>query len=232
VAGRGHGRLARAVAPGATQRGNRRQRTFFGADDDALYETLLAEHCGRLGVEVWAWCLMPNHVHLVLVPPEAGALAAALGEAHRRYSRHVNVREGWRGYLWQGRFASCALDEPHLLAAVRYVELNPVRARLRGGDGGDGLPTTAPSPLAALVADRAAFLRETPPARALEALRTAARTGSRPLGSPAFVAALEARLGRRLRPGRPGPRRGGVGTEGRSRVVSATDACPRPTAPD
>ena len=72
---------------------------------------------------------MPNHVHLVLVPRDADGLRAALGETHRRYTRQVNEREGWRGYLWQGRFASCRWTR-HLLAAVRYVELNPVRAGL------------------------------------------------------------------------------------------------------
>ena len=78
---------------------------------------------GRLG-------LVLNHVHLLLVPADAAGLRLALGEAHRRYTRAVNQREGWTGHLWQGRFASCALDPPHLLAAVRYIELNPVRARL------------------------------------------------------------------------------------------------------
>ena len=73
---------------------------------------------------------MPNPVHLILVPADAGGLRAALSEAHRRYSRRVNFREGWRGYLWQGRFASTPMDEDHLMAAARYVELNPVRARL------------------------------------------------------------------------------------------------------
>jgi len=78
---------------------------------------------------------MPNpiateHVHLILVAGDMGGLRAALGEAHRRYTRQVNLREGWRGYLWQGRFASVALDEPYLLTAARYGELNPVRARL------------------------------------------------------------------------------------------------------
>jgi len=73
---------------------------------------------------------MPNHVHLILVPRDADGLRAALGEAHRRYTRHINLREGWRGYLWQGRFASFPMDEPYLLACARYVELNPVRAKL------------------------------------------------------------------------------------------------------
>lgn len=96
-------RLARVVVPGlphhVTQRGNRRQQTFFSDDDYATYTVLLAESCAAAGVGVWAYCLMPNHVHLILVPRDADGLRAALGEAHRRYTRHVNFRAGWRGYL-------------------------------------------------------------------------------------------------------------------------------------
>ena len=73
---------------------------------------------------------MPNHVHLLAVPTSESGLREAIGEAHRRYTRRVNFREGWRGHLWQGRFASFVMDEPYLLAAARYVELNPVRAKL------------------------------------------------------------------------------------------------------
>jgi len=73
---------------------------------------------------------MPNHVHLIAVPTSEDALQRAIGEAHRRYTRRVNFREGRRGPLWQGRFASCPLDEPHTLAAARYIEQNPVRAGL------------------------------------------------------------------------------------------------------
>src|SRR5713226_7457724 len=127
-------RLARVVAPGiphhVTQRGNRRQQVFFGDDDYATYRALLVEGCRAAGVAVWAYCLMPNHVHLILTPSDTDGLRAALGEAHRRYTRHVNLREGWRGYLWQGRFASCPMDEAYLLACARYVELNPAGARL------------------------------------------------------------------------------------------------------
>ena len=79
---------------------------------------------------MWAWCLMPNQVHLILVPDTARRLTDCLRETHRRYTRQINLRAGWRGYLWQGRFASCVLDEAHLLAAARYVERNPVRAWL------------------------------------------------------------------------------------------------------
>ena len=127
-------RLARIVIPGVahhvTQRGNRRQPVFFSDDDRKRYLALIREGCAAARVRCLAWCLMDNHVHLVLVPETADGLRAALGEAHRRYTRAVNVREGWRGYLFQGRFASYPMDDAHLMAAVRYVELNPVAARI------------------------------------------------------------------------------------------------------
>jgi putative transposase len=212
-------RLARVVAPGVahhvTQRGNRRQEVFFGDDDYAAYKALLAEHCAAAGVAVWAYCLMPNHVHLILVPPDADGLRRALGETHRRYTRRINFREGWRGYLWQGRFSSFVMDEAHLLTAARYVELNPVRAglvkqarawpwssaraHLKGRD--DGLAAVAP--LLELAGDWRAFLRGGLEAAELDAIRRCERTG-RPLGSEGFVEELEARLGRRLKKGKPG----------------------------
>ena len=127
-------RLARLVVPGlphhVTQRGNRRQQTFFCEEDYAAYVELMADWCKERGVEIWGYCLMPNHVHLIAVPRSEEGLARAVGEAHRRYTRRINFREKWRGYLWQGRFASFVMDEPYLLAAARYVELNPVRAGL------------------------------------------------------------------------------------------------------
>ena len=108
-------RLARVVAPGfphhVTQRGNRRQTTFFLDDDYRAYLSLMAEWCGRHGAHVWAYCLMPNHVHLIVVPEAADGLRRAIGEAHRRYTRLINFREGWRGHLWQERFASFPMDE-------------------------------------------------------------------------------------------------------------------------
>jgi putative transposase len=214
-------RFARVVAPGVphhvTQRGNRRLETFFGEADYRAYIALLAEYCAKAGVAVWAYCLMPNHVHLILVPEDEDGLRRALGEAHRRYTRRINVREGWRGHLWQERFHSFAMDEAYLLAAARYVELNPVRAKLKrrardwrwssarahleGRD--DGLVAVAP--LLERVGDWRAFLTGGLAEDDLEALRRHARTG-RPLGGAAFLEALEARLGRPLRPGKPGPK--------------------------
>ena len=127
-------RTARLVIPGAphhvTQRGARRLPVFFEDGDYRSYLALLGACCGEAGTAVWAYCLMPNHVHLILVPDRPEGLRAALGKTHRRYARRVNRREGWRGHLWQERFHSFALDEGHLLACARYVELNPVRAGL------------------------------------------------------------------------------------------------------
>ena len=127
-------RVARLVVPNiphhVTQRGNRRQQTFFDAGDYRRYLSLMADACKAAAVEVWAYCLMPNHVHLIAVPGDEAALAQAMGSAHRRYTNDINRRHGWRGYLWQGRFISSPMDEAHLIAAARYVELNPVRAGL------------------------------------------------------------------------------------------------------
>lgn len=103
--------------------------SLFRSDDDRpLYLRYMAEETKRLSVEILSWCLMTNHIHLVMVPIDEKALARAIGEAHKRYTRMRNFAEGVCGYLFQGRFASCVLDERHPLAAVRYVEQNPVRA--------------------------------------------------------------------------------------------------------
>jgi putative transposase len=214
-------RLARVVAAGlphhVTQRGNRRQQVFFGDDDYEAYRTLLAEGCRAAGVAIWAYCLMPNHVHLILVPSDADGLRAALGEAHRRYTRQVNFREGWRGFLWQGRFASFPMDETYLLAAARYVELNPVRAKLtrRARDWrwssarahlarkDDGLVKVRP--LLDLVPDWGKFLSGGLSVAEHKAIRAGERTG-RPAGSAGFTARLEKRLGRSLARQKPGPK--------------------------
>lgn len=125
-------RLARIVIPAAphhlTQRGNRRLPVFFSDDDRRLYLALVASASARSETRWLAWCLMDNHVHLILVPETPDGLRAMLGEAHRRYTRAINFREGWRGHLFQARFASYPMDDAHLMAAVRYVELNPVAA--------------------------------------------------------------------------------------------------------
>jgi putative transposase len=214
-------RLARVVAPGfphhITQRGNRRQQTFFRDDDYQAYLDLVGEWCSAHDVEIWAYCLMPNHVHLIAVPESADGLRRALGEVHRRYTRMVNFREGWRGHLWQGRFASYVLDERYLLTAARYVELNPVRAGLveapsryrwssaaahaRGRD--DGVVTVGP--LLELAPNWRSFLARVIRDEDIKLLRSHEQTG-RPLGDDEFLATLEENLGRILKKQKPGPK--------------------------
>lgn len=127
-------RIARLVVPNhphhITQRGNRRQRTFFDDSDYRACANLIAKIKAAAGVDVWAYCLMPNHLHIVAVPEHEDSLAKMLRVAHRRHALRVNAAHGWHGHFWQERFHSFVMDETHLLAAVRYVELNPVRAGL------------------------------------------------------------------------------------------------------
>jgi len=90
----------------------------------------MAQWCDRYAVDIWAYCLMPNHIHLIAVPSDKEGLRLAVGEAHRRYTRRINFSKGWRGHLWQERFFSFVMDERYLLACARYIENNPVRAEL------------------------------------------------------------------------------------------------------
>jgi putative transposase len=124
------GAQSSGVHPHVTQRGNRRESIFFEDGDQEIYRDLPGEQTRKADVEVWAYCLMPNHVHLILNPRQADGLGRAVGEAHRRFTNFINARGRWTGHLFQSRFASVAMDEWHLVSAVCYVSLNPVRARL------------------------------------------------------------------------------------------------------
>ncbi len=214
-------RLARVVLPGlphhVTQRGNGRAQTFFSDVDYALYRDLLAASCRAAGVQVWAWVLMPNHVHLVLVPTDPDGLRRALAPAHRRYAGHVHARERRTGHFWQGRFGTVPMDEAHFAAAVRYISLNPVRARLvrRAEDWpwssvrahlsgrADGITTLAP--VLSRVPSFAQFIAAGRDEAAFERLRRAESIG-RPLGDDGFIGRLERLTQRSLKPGKRGPK--------------------------
>jgi len=194
-------------------------QTFFGHEDYRAYLGLLAEWTGRCGVRVLAYCLMPNHVHLILVPATESGLARAVGQTHQRYTRRINFRENWRGYLWQGRFGSCVMDEPHLLAATAYVERNPARAGLvqRGEDwpwssaaahvAGRGDAVAEGQWLvertAGWVCTWGDFLGGDDGQETARLLRRRESTG-RPLGDKSFVKKIAALLGRDLTPKKPG----------------------------
>jgi putative transposase len=213
-------RIARVVAAGVphhvTQRGNRRLATFFHDEDYKAYIALMAEWCRKCRVEIWAYCLMPNHVHLIAVPESEDGLRCGIGEAHRRYSRRINFREEWRGHLWQGRFSSFPMDETYLLAAARYVEKNPVRANLvteaslwpwssaRAHLSKQDDELVKVAPLLEMVGDWKSFLAEEQE-KTLNDIRKHERTG-RPLGTAGFVEGLELELGRKLKRNKPGPK--------------------------
>jgi putative transposase len=214
-------RLPRIVIPGlphhVTQRGNGRQQTFFEEGDYALYLDLLAQAAERARVEIWAYCLMPNHVHIILTPSDEDGLWRTFGDTHRRYTGFINARRRTTGHLWQGRFGSVAMDEEHFVAALRYVALNPVRARLvkrpedwrwsstralmAGAD--DHIVRVAPA--LERVGDFATFLgEEFDEAMSYAALRKAESIG-RPVGSAEWLEDMEARTGRKLAPQKRGP---------------------------
>jgi putative transposase len=216
-------RLPRVAIPDlphhVTQRGNARQLVFAHDSDRATYLQLLRQYCDLYKVALLGYCLMSNHVHLIAVPRTAGALADALRHTHGRYAAYWNARLASCGHVWQGRFYSCPLDESHLWEALRYVELNPVRARMVveapqwrwssaaahcAGTPDGGLDVTRWQDRWS-AADWRGYLAAGEPETAIDALRRSTHTG-RPLGTPAFVAALEKSTLRLLAPrkgGRP-----------------------------
>ncbi|HEX5259630.1 MAG TPA: transposase [Sphingomicrobium sp.] len=214
-------RLPRLVLPGVpyhvTQRGNRRQPTFFEDGDYELYRDLLAQAARRADAAIWSYCLMPNHVHVIVVPADEDGLRRTFADAHRRYTGFINARHRWTGHLWQGRYGAVAMDEQHLMAAARYVALNPVRARLveRAADwpwssarahlAGEDDELVEVRPLLERYGDFTAFLSGGEDAQAAHALRNAETTG-RPVGSAEWVGEIERRSGRVLSPRKRGPK--------------------------
>ena len=204
-----------------TQRGNGRQQVFFEPQDYRLYLDLLRNYSEDAHLRLWAYCLMPNHVHLIALPERPEAMASALGRTHADFARHFNLRRRTCGHVWQARFFSCPLEAAHLWRAAAYVERNPSRARIVEHPG-DYPWSSAPMHLGltanaglldltpwqteytprswrtalAMGVDEEAFGRR---------LQEASRRG-RPLGSDEFAQNLEEQTNRTLRPlpaGRP-----------------------------
>jgi len=204
-----------------TQRGTRRERLFFSDNDYRLYLNSLCEWSSRESVEIWSFCLMPNHVHLILVPSTADGISRMIGQTHRKYARHINDRHDWTGNLWQERFNSSVLDEAHLLNAVRYVEQNPVRAGLVLAPD-KWLWSSAKSHLTkrydgiikidamdGYVSDWSEYLSTNLDEETVECFRKNALLDL-PVAEESFIKKLESRLGKLLRPPKMGrPRQNG-----------------------
>ena len=209
----------RIVIPGqphhVTHRGTRRQTIFFGDDDCRLYQHILGLSCSKHGVEIWAYCLMPNHIHMIAVPERADSLSLAFGRAHQCYARIINSRNEWTGHLWEQRFSSIPMDEPHLLMAARYVELNPVRAGMVSRPSNYPYSSATPhllgqndnlvnvSRLLEIVPHWADFLADGLQESDADRLRELEKTGY-PAGSDQFLKNIETQFGVQCRPQKRG----------------------------
>jgi putative transposase len=203
-------RSARLIAIGhphhVTHRGRDRKQVFFADEDYRAYLRILRDETRRNGVSIWAYCLMPNHVHMVLQPSTGDGLGRAVGETARRYARASNRRRDHEGHVWHTRYYSVGLDEQHLLEAVRYVLLNPVRARLRSSADAwswssysahaaqsDDIVDVAR--LAGRIGSIAGFVAVEMARDASDTIRAGTRNG-RPLGDERFVHMIAGSLGR------------------------------------
>ena len=213
-------KFPRLVVPGyphhVTQRGVRRQSTFFNDSDYEAYIQLVKALKVVAGVNILAYCLMPNHIHVIAVPEAKDSLARLFGAAHHRYAKRVNANHDWRGHLWQERFYSVVMDETHTLAAMRYVELNPVRAGLcdradewpwssvHGNLGNKRDDMIDDSEVRNIVSNWQHFLSDDDQASLIDSLRKQTSTG-RPTGDDHYIDMLERKTGRRIRRCNPGP---------------------------
>jgi len=211
-------RKARLVIPGLachiTQRGNNRQDIFFVDGDRRAYLEILKDQSELYGLKILGYCLMSNHVHLVAVPEDEESLSKAVGRTNWRYTQYINRLHGRSGHLWQNRFYSCALDEAHLMAAMAYVERNPVRAKMTRrawqyewssakahvlGEDESGIIDTNYWRKLMRGADWREFLEKREDKAVVTQLRLHTNRG-RPLGSDSFISKLEKTIGRRIRP--------------------------------
>jgi putative transposase len=213
------GRIARVVIPDfphhIIQRGNRRQAVFFNNDDKRLYLNILNHYCRKEKVEIWCYCLMDNHVHIIAVPRKSESLAKAIGETHKKYTTVINIRQNWKGHLWQGRFLSYPMGEGYLYFAIRYIERNPVRARIvRKAEDYNWSSAKAhvfqvkdkvltKFHLESEIQNWRAYLQEEDKEEDLDKFKNHEKTG-RPLGDERFIDKLEQITGRTLRKRKPG----------------------------
>lgn len=211
-------RQARHVSAGVphhiTQRGNRREDVFFTDEDRQAYLDWLSGYARKHSVEILAYCLMTNHIHIVAIPRTEEGLQQVFKPLHMRYAQRINRARGWKGHIWQGRFFSSSLDETYFWAAIRYVERNPVRAKLvrkaenypwssaaaHCGLREDSVVTKKPVWLKECesIGDWSNWLAEGDEPEELKVLRRNIEKGL-PCGSEKFIQKLEKTVGRALR---------------------------------
>ncbi|MBI3804715.1 MAG: transposase [Nitrospirae bacterium] len=209
-------RIARIVVPGhayhVTQRGNYRQKIFRNDEDRLKYLSWIGEYSRKYRLSIWAYCLMDNHVHFIVQPQKEDSLAKVFSVAHMRYSQYFNKEGSASGHLWQGRFYSCLLDEPYLMAAMRYVERNPVRAKIVkkpwgwkwssaaahiGGTEGQEYVVDLKDSLGISAKSWRKYIGSEENAADVEAIRRKTMVG-RPLGEEGFIRRLSQKLGRAI----------------------------------
>lgn len=221
-------RLARSVIAGyphhVVQRGNHEQPVFGIETDYRHYLEWLREYSAHYEVGIWAYCLMPNHVHFVCVPKTEDSLARAFNTLHMRYAQYFNGKNAVCGHLWRARFMSCALDGPSAHEEVRFVETNPVRKGIveRAEDypwsSARSHVTGAPDPLLAdgrffqnASSNWGAYLTDRGEELIIRRVRERLKTG-RPAGDVSFLRELEGIVGRRLEALPRGRPRKSIGT--------------------
>jgi len=229
-------REARLVIPGLPHhvvlRAKRGKALFFDDQDRRRYLDLLTGYAAAHCLQVWAWCLMPDHVHLVAVPKKARSLMAAIMPLQSHYSGYLRRTRKNRGVVWAGRFASCPLDKRHAWEAIRFVERNPLRAGLVLRP--DRYPWSSAGGHAGLREDPllagglkvrgkgenwAKWLRAGEDAALVATIRACTRTG-RPAGNETFIARLEKLTRRCLRAKKVGrPRKEKGKAKGKSKKV-------------
>ena len=220
-------RIARVVIPGyphhVSQKGNYAQRVFFNDSDREVYLKLLQKYFTKYQVGMIGYVLMSNHTHMVLIPAHTNSLAKGVGLLHNDFSRWQLIQQNMKGHLWQSRFYSTPMDEDHFWKALRYIELNPVRAGLvqnawewpwssaRAHVTGIDVTGLLQMDLWSKKFNKdqwKKFLEEGLRAdKEIERIRTSTRTG-RPLGSKDFIGELEKKTGRKLSLLKRGPKSG------------------------
>lgn len=207
-------RMARIVVPGIPhhiiQRGHRSEVVFFKKEDRQTYLKILANFARKYGVKIWSYCLMTNHIHLVAIPSTSDSLAKLMRQVHKNYTMVINIRNNWKGTLWQGRYLSYPMDERYLYKCVRYIERNPVRAKIverpedypwssaRAHVFGLADEVLSDSSFLQQIHDWRAYLAENESKNDLEEIRKNQGSG-RPLGNEVFYETIEKLTGRKLR---------------------------------